>query len=113
MRTRLGGLAGDQEVVVFRGCAQEAATRFPANANVAATLALAAGDWERVEVTLMARVGQALTHHQIDIDSAVGTYRISLRNQPAPDNPATSGLVTLALLRCLADRIGRGAIAFL
>jgi aspartate dehydrogenase len=105
-RVRLAAIGEGEELVVFVGPAGEAACRFPANANVAATLALAAGDWDAVDVTMVARGGASGTHHRILIDAAVGAYELSLRNRTAPDNPRTSALVAPAVLRCIEDRVG-------
>jgi aspartate dehydrogenase len=101
---RLRTLApGDDPVALHDGPAREAAARFPKNANVAATLALAAGDWDAVEVKLVAAPGTALTRHVVEFAGAVGEYRFELANLPDPGNPATSGLVPYTVLRTLAD----------
>ncbi|WP_019634788.1 aspartate dehydrogenase domain-containing protein [Actinomadura atramentaria] len=96
---------GDAPVTVFDGPAREAAVRFPRNANVAATLALAAGDWDRVRVRLVADPGTPLTRHVVEFAAPAGAYRFDLGNLPDPDNPATSGLVGHAVLRAVADRV--------
>ncbi|MFB4316841.1 aspartate dehydrogenase [Actinomadura sp. 21ATH] len=94
---------GDEPVVLHDGAAREAAERFPKNANVAATLALAAGDWDAVQVRLVADPCASMTRHVVEFAGAVGQYRFELANLPDPDNPATSGLVPYAVLRTLAD----------
>ncbi|GAA3951332.1 hypothetical protein GCM10023085_37480 [Actinomadura viridis] len=101
---RLRALAPGQEPVVLHdGSAREAAARFPRNANVAATLALAAGDWDIVRVRLVADPGAALTRHVVEFAGEVGEYRFELAHLPDPANPATSGLVPYAVLRTLGD----------
>jgi aspartate dehydrogenase len=107
------GLPDDDETVVFDGGASEAAARFPTNANVAATLALAAGDWDAVTVRIVARRAATMTRHRIEIEAQTGTYLLDLRNVPLADNPASSRLVADAVLRALADAAGTSAPAFL
>jgi aspartate dehydrogenase len=94
---------GDEPVVLHDGPAREAAERFPKNANVAAALALAAGDWDIVHVRLVAVPGATLTRHVVEFAGPVGQYRFELANLPDPGNPATSGLVPYAVLRTLGD----------
>lgn len=96
---------GDEPVVVHDGPAREAAIRFPRNANVAATLALAAGDWSAVRVRLVADPGATLTRHVVEFRARIGEYRFELGNLPDADNPATSGLVPYAVARTLADLV--------
>lgn len=100
----LHAAAAARPVVVFEGSVAEAASRFPANTNVAATLALAAGDWDAVTVTLVADAFTTTTHHDIAVETTTGSYRLSIRNVPSPCNPASSGLVANAVLRALEDR---------
>lgn len=95
--------AADEPVTVFRGGAIEAARLFPANLNVAAALAIAANDPSAVNVELVADAATPQTRHEVTIQSALGHYHVAIANQPSQDNPATSGLVPWAVLRCLRD----------
>jgi aspartate dehydrogenase len=102
--SRLQGLGvNDPDVTVFAGQAREAARLFPANLNVAAALALAIGDPERVAVQLTADPRAELTTHHIEIESSLGSSSFHLRNRPLETNPATSAVVPWAVLRCLRD----------
>ncbi|MBV9922016.1 MAG: DUF108 domain-containing protein [Pseudonocardia sp.] len=98
-------------VEVFRGTARDAAKAFPRSLNVAATVALAAGDFDTgfdtVEVVLVADPAADLTTHVIEAEGATGEYRFEIRNHPSPANPRTSGLVPFAVLRSLAVLVGR------
>ncbi|WP_199747810.1 aspartate dehydrogenase [Actinomadura sp. WAC 06369] len=96
---------GDSPVTVFDGDARGAAARFPRNANVAATLALAAGGWSAVRVRLLADPDATLTRHIVEFAGPVGEYRFELGNLPDPANPKTSGLVPFAVLRTLSDLV--------
>jgi aspartate dehydrogenase len=109
--TRLRSLRTGQ-LVVFEGRAEEAARSFPTNANVAATLALATGNWDTVEVRLIADATATATRHQIDFAGDIGQYHLDISNHPSPDNAASSGLVAHALLRAIADRTAGAAFLF-
>jgi aspartate dehydrogenase len=92
--------------VVFEGSARDAALRFPQNANVAATVALAIRDWQSVQVHIVADAALSKTEHILDITGRCGEYHLEIRNEPSPDNPATSGLVAPSVLRCIGDLCG-------
>lgn len=92
-------------VVLFDGPAREASTRFPQSANVAAALAFAVGDWDRVTVTIVADPDIDYTSHEITCSGDVGEYQFHLRNRPSPTNPATSAIVPYAILRGIADDV--------
>lgn len=97
---------------VFHGSAAEAVARFPANANVAATLALAAEDWDAVDVEIVARAGQRGTEHRVELDAATGSYLFVFRNRVLEENPRSSQLVIHALLRAIDDRVGGRGLVF-
>ena len=100
--------AGEQEVVCFDGPAAEAARLFPTNLNVSATLALAAGSWDLVGVTVIADPSSTGNRHRIVIDADAGRYEIDVRNQALADNPRSSALVVASVLRGLATIAGGG-----
>lgn len=101
---RLQRLAGlDTPIEVFSGRAREAARLFPANLNVAAALALAIGDPDRVAVELTADPQADRTIHHIEMESSLGRSSFLIQNQPLDANPATSAVVPWAVLRCLRD----------
>jgi aspartate dehydrogenase len=104
---------GDPPEVLHDGSAVDAASRFPQNANVAATLALAADDWDAVTVRLVADAGVPATVHLIEIDGPSGSYRLEFRNHPSPDNPSSSGLVAFSVIRSISDLTPSGSPAFL
>ncbi len=104
-RRRIAEAAGPVEV--FRGGARDAARWFPRSLNVAATVALSVGDFEAVEVVLVADPAAELTSHVIEAEGEAGQYRFEIRNRPSPDNPRTSGVVPFAVLRSLSVLVGR------
>ena len=100
--------AADSPYVVFTGSAREAATRFPRSLNVAASVSIAVGDWDCVEVTAIADPAATLTSHVIDAAGPAGTYRFDIQNRPLADNPRTSGVVPYAIVSSLRSIIGSG-----
>lgn len=84
--------------------ARQAATLFPQNANVAATIALAGIGFERTEVSLNADPQAQGNTHLIEVEGPCGQMRFELRNKPFPDNPKTSMLAGLSLLRVIRNR---------
>jgi aspartate dehydrogenase len=97
----------DASLEIFRGSARDAARFFPRSLNVAATVAIAVGDFDLVEVTLVADPAAQLTTHVIEGDSPTGHYRFEIANRPSPVNPRTSGVVAHAVLRSLSVLVGR------
>lgn len=100
-------LAAEGPVEVFRGTAREAAASFPRVLNVAATLGFAVGDFDAVEVVLVADPTTLLTRHVVEVEADAGSYRFDIRNHPSPDNPRTSAVVPAAVLRSLSVLVGR------
>lgn len=94
-------LANDRVVTCFDGNALDAAERFPASVNVAATLALAASSWELIHVRVVGDPAATGNRHAIDIDADAGTYRIELANNALESNPKSSALVVASILRGL------------
>ncbi len=86
---------------VFRGTALEAAEGFPANANVAATLALAGIGPEATRVEIWADPAVMRNTHTIRVQAAAARLEIRVESEPSPDNPRTSRLAPLSVLACL------------
>lgn len=88
-------------VEVFRGPAAVAAGDFEKSLNVAAAVALAVGDWDAVQVRLLADPAAELTEHRIEAHGPAGEYSFSIKNYPSPRNPRTSGIVPWAVLHSI------------
>ena len=93
-----------QATEFLRTDAREAAMLFPQNANVAATIALAGVGFEKTEVSLNADPAAQGNTHLLEVEGPCGSMRIELRNKPFPDNPKTSMLAGLSLLRVIRNR---------
>ncbi|MBM7767238.1 aspartate dehydrogenase domain-containing protein [Glutamicibacter nicotianae] len=88
-------------VEVFNGPAAVAAKDFEKSLNVAAAVALAVGDWDAVQVRLLADPAAELTEHLIEVHGPAGEYSFLVKNYPSARNPRTSGIVPWALLHSI------------
>jgi aspartate dehydrogenase len=87
--------------VIFSGNAREAALAFPKNANVAATAALAGMGFEATTVTLVADPGVTQNVHHLEAEGAFGKLVLEINANPSPDNPKTSHMAALSIMRVL------------
>lgn len=93
----------------FSGNAAEAATRFPNNANATMTTALAGLGPERTQVTLIADPHAHLNRHEIIASGDFGTLHMQIANSPLPENPKSSAMTALNLVRLIGNR-GAGLV---
>ncbi|MDQ0376023.1 aspartate dehydrogenase domain-containing protein [Amycolatopsis thermophila] len=89
-------------VELLRGAAREVTAAFPKSANVAASVALAAGSWDVVEAAVIADPAATVTSHVITAEGPAGSYRFEIRNRPSPVTPTSSEVVPHAVLSALA-----------
>lgn len=101
----LDGIAG--ETVLYEGAADEAARRFPQNANVAATVALAGAGFAATEVRLLADPAAGGNVHRISAEGVFGAVDIEIRGRPLPGNPKTSTLAAHSVIAEIRRRAGR------
>ncbi len=89
--------------VLFSGNAREAALMFPKNANVAATAAIAGLGFENTKVMLVADPGVTQNIHRLEAHGAFGAMTLEIHANPSPDNPKTSHMAALSIMRILEN----------
>lgn len=95
-----------EETTLYQGTADEAATNYPQNANVAATLALAGAGFADTEVRLVADPQAGGNIHQVHAEGMFGAVDIEIRGKPLPDNPKTSTLAAHSVVAEIRRRAG-------
>jgi len=93
-----------QAHVFFRGSARDAARRFPANANVAVISALAGLGLDRTEVALVADPTVAQNCQHLIARGEFGALNAMIENRPFAENPKSSELAALSLVRLIEGR---------
>ncbi|MBI3318210.1 MAG: DUF108 domain-containing protein, partial [Candidatus Omnitrophica bacterium] len=86
--------------LLFEGTARSAARDFPQNANVAATLALAA-PLAPIRVKILADPGIRRNIHEVELIGSFGRVRARTENRPSRENPKTSELAALSAIATL------------
>jgi aspartate dehydrogenase len=99
-----------QATAFFTGNARAAATQYPKNANVAATLALAGIGFEGTQVRLIADPGVTKNIHEVSVTAGAADYTIRIEGHPSPDNPKTSVTTVYSVAREVMNRSRRVAI---
>ncbi len=91
-------------VTHFHGSARDAALRYPANANVAAAVALAGMGFDRTEVRLVADADIFENIHEIQAHGDFGAFQFRISGRSLPDNPRSSALAAMSVVAKL-DRM--------
>jgi len=91
--------------VFYRGTAREAALNFPANANVAATIALAGVGMDNTIVELTVDPETTQNKHTIVAEGRFGQMTIEMVGVPLASNPKTSTLAALSVIRACRNSV--------
>lgn len=94
-----------ERTTVFAGSARDAARLFPKNANVAATAALAGIGFEKTQVELVADPTTTQNTHTLIFEGKPGRYELVIAGNPSPNNPKTSQLTALSIVRLIENRV--------
>ncbi|WP_108659107.1 aspartate dehydrogenase [Acuticoccus kandeliae] len=93
-----------EEAEFFTGSAREAATAYPKNANVAATLALAGAGFDATRVRLIADPAAPGNIHEYEVRSNAVNFTMRLEGKASPDNPKTSVSTVYSIAREILNR---------
>jgi len=95
-----------EETVIFSGSAREAASSYPKNANVAATIALAGAGFEATQTELVADPKATGNIHEYSVDCPLAHYTFRVESQPSSGNAKTSVTTVYSIMREITNRIG-------
>lgn len=92
-----------QPITLFEGSAREAARLYPANLNVAATLAIAGSGFDDTRVRVIVDPNLSGNTHTILVTSDHGRMDITLGNAPSPANPKSSWIVSKSVVAAVKN----------
>ena len=91
--------------VLFDGNAREASRLFPKNANVAAALGISGIGLDETNVQLVADPNITNNYHRLIAKGSFGDLDIVINAVPSEDNPKTSQLAALSIIRELNNLV--------
>jgi aspartate dehydrogenase len=94
-----------ERTVFFSGTARQAAASYPQNANATVVTSLAGIGLDRTRVEMIADPASSMNGHKIAAHGAFGRMEIVLENRPMANNPKSSELTALSLVRLIEHRV--------
>jgi aspartate dehydrogenase len=90
-----------EPLMVFEGSAREGAAGFPANVNVAASLALAGIGPDKTQLQIWADPTKVRNTHTIKVDADSVRFEMTIENVPTPEKPGTGKVTALSVIAAL------------
>jgi aspartate dehydrogenase len=95
-----------EPTLVFEGNARDAASQFPKNLNVAATVSLLGVGFESTHVTIICDPTTEKNSHTLVVKGDFGELRCETHNVPSPMTPSTSYLAALSAVAAIKRILG-------
>lgn len=86
---------------LFQGSVRDAASKFPANVNVACALALAGVGPDDTRYEVWADPGVDRNTHDIEVEADTARFSMRIAVVPTEENPATGRIVAPSVIACL------------